>query len=202
VKKSKHGANCHPEAAGAPSERSERDARRTLKDLQWQRLWQEQRILNYYFRKTSSGATILSGFAEKFSDVGVSRSEDRSDEGLALFREAVACCLLDFLDEAVSAKNAYLSADLRGEASLLDRVVGTGRVEPTADVAIAEAGDCELTSSDGFEQSKVVGISKTESTNASAVAGHRFRDGIEDLGAWRGIARFGESIEVGVIGSL
>jgi len=64
------------------------------------------RILNYYIRKTSSGAAILSGFAEKLGDVGISSGEDGCGKGLSKIGETIACCFLDLLDESMSAKDA------------------------------------------------------------------------------------------------
>ena len=73
------------------------------------------------------------------------------------FSEQVAVCLVDFLDESMSAEQSKESGDGGGLLSLLGgRGFGGGGIEYSAQVFIAEAGEGELAAIDGDEQGSVL----------------------------------------------
>ena len=68
-----------------------------------------------------------------------------------------------------------------------------------AEVAVAEAGGCKLSAGDGFEQREVIGVGQAQGAHAAVVIEDVVGNGVEELGAGRGVFDDGESVEVGVI---
>jgi hypothetical protein len=112
---------------------------------------------------------------EEILDVGATGGLEGGGEEHAVRSEAVAVALGDLLDDAVGAKKAELPADLGGQASPVTRSgVGRRAMDEGTEVAVSEASGCELATGDG----------------------------VEELGAGRGVLDGGEGLEVRVVGTL
>ena len=118
-------------------------------------------------------------------------------------REAIAVGLGDLLDDAVCTKKPDLPARLGGEASPVSGLEGRRRaVDLATDVAVSEAGRCEVPAGDGGEQCEVGWIAEAERAEAAIVLDDRARDGVEEFGAGRGVFDGGEGLEVRLVGAL
>jgi hypothetical protein len=105
----------------------------------------------------------------------------------------------------MSRQESELAAGPGGEAAAVTRgsVVG-GAVDQAADVAVSEAGRCELATGDGIEQGKVGRIIQAQGAEAAMALedGARARDGVEEFCARRGVLHGGEGFKVRVVGTL
>jgi len=93
------------------------------------------------------------GSGDDLMDVGIARGEESGGEQVAFCGHEVAMGLRDLANDAVGAQEAKLPGDFCGTASLLGRRGRErGRVEEAAEIAVAEAGGCELAPGDGTKE--------------------------------------------------
>lgn len=117
-------------------------------------------------------------------DVGVAGGEESGGEQLTPFGEQVAMGFRDLANDAVGAKEASAPGDLGGTASLLvERSGERSRVNPVADVAVAETGRGKLAPRDGVKEAEVLGVANAQGAESAAVVDDGTGDGIEDAGA-------------------
>ena len=105
------------------------------------------------------------------------------------------------LDDVVSAKKATQPRDL-GAQLLAFVVVVAAWEQEREDVAVAEAVDVELASTDSLEQRQVRFRPRSESASWSAPDRSTLRDGHDDVVDGLGILDNAERVEVRTVGSI
>src|SRR5574340_1100400 len=100
---------------------------------------------------------LCRGAADELLVGGVSCGKECGGEEMAAARELVAMGAGDLLDHAVGAQQAQLAADAGGESALRSGG-GSGGIEESAQVTVAESRGGELASRQGLQQRQVGGI--------------------------------------------